>query len=186
MKYKDKEMMSQGAMSESPEVAMEIEIQSAEGADEMMYEEMAPSGNFSRKALNNLVKATNRLLPLFEQTPDYPQFGADISGPLPTDFVRVLAMFQGAVNAAVDADVLDEEMDFVMEDITDDQAIQALAGKIISIAGNRDFRSFLKNPPDIIEEEEIGEDQMMAEEGMPMTPESMTEEDIDSLFAGRM
>ena len=183
MQYKDKEMMmSEGDMMDSPQMSMEIEIQAAEGEDEMMYEEMAPMGKFSRKALNNLVKATNRLLPLFEQTPDYPQFDADIDGKLPTDFVRVLAMFQGAVNAAVDADVLDDEMDFVMEDMTDDQALMSIAGKITSIAGNREFRSFLKNPPEMMEEpeEEISGAEV-AMEGEEMSPEQM-----DKLFAGRI
>lgn len=182
MQYKDDNKMDKDMMGEEPVVALAVEIETAEGEDEMMYEEMAPSGRFSRKALNNLVKATNRLLPLFEQTPDYPQFDADLDGKLPTDFVRVLAMFQGAVNAAVDADVLDSEMDFVMEDMTDDMALQSIAGKITSIAGNRDFRSFLRNPPEMEEEpvEEVSGAET-AMEGEDMTPEQM-----DNLFAGRM
>ena len=182
MQYKDDNKMDKDMMGEEPVVALAVEIETAEGEDEMMYEEMAPSGRFSRKALNNLVKATNRLLPLFEQTPDYPQFDADLDGKLPTDFVRVLAMFQGAVNAAVDADVLDSEMDFVMEDMTDDMALQSIAGKITSIAGNREFRSFLRNPPEMEEEpmEEVSGAEA-AMEGEDMTPEQM-----DNLFAGRM
>jgi len=182
MQYKDDNKMDKDMMGEEPVVALAVEIETAEGEDEMMYEEMAPSGRFSRKALNNLVKATNRLLPLFEQTPDYPQFDADLDGKLPTDFVRVLAMFQGAVNAAVDADVLDSEMDFVMEDMTDDMALQSIAGKITSIAGNREFRSFLRNPPQMEEEPEMEESGAEAAmEGEDMTPEQM-----DNLFAGRM
>jgi len=180
MEYKEEKMMM--AEGPGPEVSLEVEVAAAEGEDEALYEELAPSGKFSRKSLNNLVKATNRLLPLFEQTPDYPQFDADIDGKLPTDFVRVLAMFQGAVNAAVDADVLDDEFDFVLEDLTDDQSIQAIAGKITSIAGNREFRSFLKNPPEI--EDELEEDISGAE--VAMEGEEMSPEQMDNLFAGRI
>ena len=185
MQYKDnpKRSMGDDMMAVEPAVALSVEIESAEGEDEMMYEEMAPSGRYSRKSLNNLVAATNRLLPLFEQTPDYPQFDGDLDGKLPTDFVRVLAMFQGAVNAAVDADVLDSEMDFVMEDMTDDTALQSIAGKITAISGNREFRSFLRNPPEI-EEEPDGEEISGAD--VAMEGEDMSSEQMDNLFAGRM
>tara|TARA_R110000868_G_scaffold125760_3_gene332002 strand:- start:4440 stop:4991 length:552 start_codon:yes stop_codon:yes gene_type:complete len=183
MQMKDKRMMEGEMMAEEPTVALAIEIESAEGEDEMMYEEMAPSGRYSRKQLNNLVAATNRLLPLFEQTPDYPQFDGDLDGKLPTDFVRVLAMFQGAVNAAVDADVLDSEMDFVMEDMTDDMALQSIAGKITAIAGNREFRSFLRNPPEMEDEPDMEE---VSGAETAMEGEDMSSEQMDNLFAGRM
>lgn len=49
-----------------PSMEMEIEIQGAEQDDESMFGQMAPKGRFTAKALNNLVKATNRMLPLFE------------------------------------------------------------------------------------------------------------------------
>ena len=73
-----------------------MEIQGAEQDDEMMFAQMSPKGNFTSKALNNLVKATNRLLPLFGQTPDYPMFEGNLTE-FPTEFVRVLTMFKGAV-----------------------------------------------------------------------------------------
>ena len=76
------EMMNQN----QPSMEMEIEIQGAEQEDESMFGEMAPKGRFTSKALNNLVKATNRLLPLFDQTPDYPSFESDITE-FPTDFL---------------------------------------------------------------------------------------------------
>ena len=78
-----------------PSMEIDVEIDQAEGDDEANFQEMAPKGRFTAKALNNLVKATNRLLPLFDQTPDYPSFEEDITE-FPTEFVRVLAMFQGA------------------------------------------------------------------------------------------
>ena len=51
------------------EEMMDAEIGAAEQDEEMAFAEMAPRGRFSAKALNNLVKATNRLLPKFGQTP---------------------------------------------------------------------------------------------------------------------
>lgn len=164
-------------MNEQEMPEMEIEIKTAEQDDESMYQNMAPKGNFSSKALNILVGATNKLLPLFGQSPDYPQFqeGAKV---LPTDFVRVLAMFQGATNQAVDADDVPAELDFMMEDLTDDRALVMLAGKLSKLATSKDFKQFLKNPP----MEEPMEEEAPAEEE-PVAP-SM--EETDKLFMGRM
>lgn len=172
---------------EQPEMELSIEVGAAEEKDEGMYEELAPQGRFSKKSLNNLVKATNRLLPLFEQTPDYPMFADGIDGKLPTDFVRVLSMFQGAVNSAVASDVIDAEMDFQLEDLIDDNSAMALAGKLTSLSGNRQFRSFLKEPQEgVVEEEVVAEEEMPMEEGGMKTPEQMTEEEMDAFLMGRL
>jgi hypothetical protein len=169
--------------NESPEVSLTVAVGEAEQSDEQMYSEMAPAGRYSAKALNNLVKATNRLLPLFDQDPSYPEFTSDLDGQLPTDFVRVLAMFQGAINAAVDFEVVDAEMDFLMEDLTDDELLNMLAGKLTSLAQNREFKQFLRNPP-MMEEEE--EEEMTSGAETAMEGEEMTDEQMDSLFASRM
>ena len=65
-------------MNENNMLNVESEIGAAEQLDEAMFEELAPRGDFSKKALNNLVAAANRLLPLFEQSGDYPTFDADV------------------------------------------------------------------------------------------------------------
>jgi len=183
MPNREKEaMMTEGEMPEG-EVAIAVEIETAEMDDEQMYADMAPKARnrpFSMKALNNLVGATNRLLPLFGQTPDYPQFDGDIDV-FPTDFVRVLAMFQGAINEACDLDMCDDEMDFVMEDITDDASINALAGKIDMMARDRDFKNYLRNPPETMEEEEDVSGAEMAMEG-----EEMSDQQMDDLFSERV
>jgi hypothetical protein len=169
------------------EMEIQIAVGDAEQADEQMYADMAPqSGNvpFSRKALNNLVKATNRLLPLFGQDPNYPEFAEDITV-FPTDFVRILAMFQGATNEAVSNDVLDVEMDWSMDTITDDQSINALAGKLTSLAQSKPFKQFLKEQPGELMEQEEEEAPSVEEEG-PKAPEEMTDEEMNNLFAGRM
>ena len=175
----NKEEMKMLGMSGDPqELDLSIEIGKAEEVDEDMYNQLAPRGKFSKKALNNLVTAANRLLPLFEQSPDYPMFEEDIQV-FPNDFVRVIGMFQAAVNYAVDSGDLDEEMDFELEDITDDRSIMLLAGKITKLAQDREFKKFLQNPPPEFDEE-TEEEEMQEEESMPSSDE------MDKFFAGRM
>lgn len=169
----DAEMMASGQPQE-----MELMIADAEQSDEDIFASIAPQGDFSAKALNQLVKATNRLLPLFGQEPTYPEFGEDVEV-FPTDFVRVLAMFQGAVNTAVDAEMIPEDMDFLMEEIRDDSDLTMLAGRLNSLAQARDFKEFLKNPP--LEEMEE-EEEVLAEQ----EENNMTEADIDAMFMERV
>ena len=68
-------------------------------------------------------------------------------------------------------------MDFQMEDLTDDMSLNLLAGKLTNLAKSKDFKMFLKNPP----EEEATEEETMKEEA----PEP-TSSEMDALFAGRM
>ena len=157
------------------------EVAAAEQDDEMAFEEMAPTGNFSAKSLNNLVKAANRLLPLFDQTPDYPQF-TNNEQRLPTDFVRVLAMFEGAIQDAIDKDMLDEEMGFAIEDITNDPMLNMVAGKISSVASSKDFRRYLKEIPDDMGEEMKREDEEMTEE----EDDEPNTRNVDALFLERL
>jgi hypothetical protein len=159
----------------------EVEIAQAEQDDEMAFEEMAPTGNFSAKSLNNLVKAANRLLPLFDQTADYPQF-TNNEQRLPTDFVRVLAMFEGAIQDAIDKDMLDEEMGFAIEEITNDPMLNMVAGKISSVASSKDFRRYLKEMPDEMGEEMAQNDE---EETEDLEDEPNTR-NIDALFLERL
>jgi hypothetical protein len=167
------EMMNQG----QPSMEMEIEIQGAEQEDESMFGEMAPKGRFTAKALNNLVKATNRLLPLFDQTPDYPAFDQDITE-FPTDFVRVLAMFEGAVSGAIEEDLIDDELDFDMGDITGDENVNMLAGKLNRLVNDRSFKKYLKGMSD--DQGEVTEDEE------PESEQGMEDKDVDALFMERM
>lgn len=159
------------------EIGMEKEIAQMEQEDESQYQAIAPKGNFSAKSLNMLVRATNKLLPLFGQTPDYPMFKDGVKV-FPTDFVRILGMFQGAVNQAVDSDSISEDYDFNMEELTNDAKVTFLAAKLSKLAGEKDFKQFLKEPP----EEEMTEEEAMEEE----TVAPPTEEETDKLFMGRM
>jgi len=154
-------------------------LNEAEQADEMNYEAMSPEGSFSKNALNALVKATNKLLPAFGQTPDYPTFSEDIAK-FPTDFVRVLAMFAGASGDAAEMEVIEPEMVVSLDNITDDRSIIQEAGRIDALARSKDFKKFLKEPmPEEEMEEESGAETAM--EG-----EEMSDGQMDALFMERM
>lgn len=150
------------------------DIEPLERADEELYATQAPTGNFTKAALNGLVTAVNKLLPLFSQTPDYPMFKEDV-GVLPTDFVRVLSMFIGAVDAALAAEVIEPELAFVLEDIVDDTTLHQVAGKITSLAKSKAFKKFLNEP--------------VPAPVAPVTPPVSSEPspvDIDALFEERL
>jgi len=149
------------------------ELEDAEEADSDMFEAMAPKGDFTARGLAPLVKATNRLLPLFGQEPDYPS--VPDTKVLPTDFTRILAMFKSAVDDAISKEVVDQEMAIMLDSIRDDSALMALAGKLDMLSRDKDFKRFLKEP---MEEEGMGTE--MSEE-MGMSPE---EEDM--MMAERM
>ena len=160
------------------EEMLDAEIGAAEQDEEMAFAEMAPKGRFSAKALNNLVKATNRLLPKFGQTPDYPSFEGDITE-FPTDFVRVFAMFQGATDDAVEQGIVDDEFAFEFEDISSDGNLMILAGKINKLASDKQYDRYLKNQPEAegVEEEVVDDE---------ATTEDMPPEEVDALFMERM
>jgi len=122
------------------------ELSEAEMADEEMVNSMAPTGQYTAKGLNALVNATNAVLPLFEQTPDYPKFSENLTK-LPTDFVRVLMMFQSAVDDAIAQEILPQDMAFDLTTARDDSALMSLAGKLSMISKSKDFKKFLKEPP---------------------------------------
>lgn len=154
------------------------EIEEAKAVDEEMFSEVAPRGRFSSKSLNALVDAANKLLPIFDQTGDYPKFDTGTYEVFPTDFVRVLSMFSQASRDAVSEDVVSPELVISLDGITDDNDVQVLSGKISGLASSREFKKWLKEPV----EEKV---EPIAEE-RPEGTGAMSEEDVDSLFLERM
>ena len=134
---------------------------------------------FHKKALNALVKATNKLLPLFGVSQAYAALPEDIKT-LPTDFVRILSMFSSAISDAIAADTIEPDMAFSLEDITDDTGLVQAAGKIGAVSGERAFKAFLKAPRKEAAAEEATGPEMA--EGMDMS-EGM---DSEELFMGRV
>lgn len=172
-------------MMNEPSMTIDVEIDKASEDEDRDFAEMSPKGRFSAKALNNLVKATNRLLPMFDQTPDYPSFDGDTTE-FPTDFVRVLAMFKGATDDAIEQGIVDDEYGFDFDEITGDANIQVLAGKINKLAGDKGFKRYLQSMPS---DEPEGEEMAVADadmEGAEDAEGPMKEEDMDALFMERM
>ena len=149
------------------------ELNELEMEDEDTYATMAPKGTFTSRALDPLVKNTNKLLVLFGQDPSYPKIMD--TNVLPTDFVRVLAMFVAAVDDAVEAGILNPEMKIDLGSIRSDAELMSLSGKIEMLARDREFKRFLQEEqPEEMEPEEAPEAEMM------------TEEDADKMMMERM
>ena len=176
-KMKDDKMVVIGIGSRAPEEPMGSELEQAEETDMALYEEMAPKGNFTSRGLAPLVKAANKLLPLFDQTGDYPPIGDTTT--IPTDFTRILAMFKSAVDDAVAKEVLNPEMAIMLDNVRDDSALMSLAGKLDMLSKDRGFKQFLKEP-----EETIGSDK--AEDAMEGEGMGMSTEEEDNLLMERM
>ena len=153
------------------------DVEMAEMADEEMFEAMAPKGDFTQRGLQPLVKATNKLLPMFGQSPDYPE--VEDTNVLPTDFTRVLAMFSAAVDEAIEDGIVSPEMQIDLTTIRDDSGLLTAAGKIDMLSQDREFKRYLSEEAP---EREAPEDMMeMEEEEMPMS-----EEDEDMMMMERM
>jgi len=149
------------------------ELNQLEMEDEDTYATMAPKGVFTSRALDPLVKNTNKLLVLFGQDPSYPKIMD--TDQLPTDFVRVLAMFVAAVDDAVEAGILNPEMKIDLGSIRSDAELMSLSGKIEMLARDREFKRFLQEEqPEEMEPEEAPEAEMM------------TEEDADAMMMDRL
>ena len=159
-----------------PEAPVNEMLDDLEETDEALYDKMAPTGDFSKKSLSNLVSATNRLLPAFGQSPDYPTFAEDLTK-LPTDFVRVISMFADAVDDAVEAEVVGSDMSLSLDAITDDLSLTSAASKLDALSRNKEFKKFLREPYAKSESKEKPE---MEEEKV------MDEATMDSLMMDRM
>jgi len=172
----------------TPDEKMELEKMRAqamtrqgevEESEDELYGASSPKGKFTGKALNGLVEATNRLLPLFGLNDKYDRFGSGTITSLPPEFVRLLTMFSKAMADAIDAGILPEDAMIDMKIVVDDNGLQALAGRLGMAAKSPGFKRFLlrKVSESAPEAEEEGE------EGMS---EEMGSEDMDKLMMERM
>tara|TARA_R110000787_G_scaffold226185_5_gene333985 strand:- start:2452 stop:2964 length:513 start_codon:yes stop_codon:yes gene_type:complete len=163
------------------EVNLEEELSSVmgevQGEEDALFADAAPRGDFHMKSLNALVGSVNRALPMFDQEL-YPKFSEDIQV-LPQEFVRVLGMIGQAADDAVTAGIVEAELNYSLDEITDDAALTTAASKIDALSRNKDFKKFLTEPAP---EEEIGsiEEEVVAEEVEPPV------EEIEDLFAARI
>ena len=160
-----------------------------EGKEDMLYAQASPKGKFSDKSLNALVQATNRLTPLFGIKDTYPSFEKGMQTELPSEFVRLLSMFKAAISDAIDQGILPEDAMIDLSVITDDNGIQALAGRIGMAAKSGGFKRFLNQKTTAVKESPYEDTSYEAD--MPMNSkahaaEEMSEEGTNKLFQSRM
>lgn len=157
----------------------ELELQEAsEDAvteEDALFAEMAPVGDFSVRSMRILVKALNKVLPLFD-LPVMEEYKEDVDS-LPVDLTRVLSMIsQSTLDASAREDI-EAELQFSLDDITSDADLKVLSGKLESLSKNKDFKKFLKEPaPEAAEVVDATEDDATGEP---------TEAQIDELFSQR-
>jgi hypothetical protein len=161
-----------------------------EAKEDEMYSGASPKGKFSGKALNALVDATNRLLPLFGIKDSYDRFGPGPQTTLPPEFVRILTMFAKAIDDAVDAGVLPEGTEVDLGLITDDSGLQSLAGRVGLASKSSQFKRFLMRKVENAVPENPEEDTSYESKGTEGTEagnaEEMSESGTDKLFKNRM
>ena len=158
------------------EVELEIKVGEIEGEEEGLYQDMSPTGRFSKGALNSLVQVHNQVSKLFGMDP-YASFDADQES-FPGAFTKEISMIIDAADDAAEAEVIDMEMVPSLENITTDKDVALLSGKIGMLAKSKDFKKFLAEPGE--EKEEMPEAEMAPAEG------DMSEADMDKLFSERM
>ena len=156
-----------------------------EDKEDTLYAQASPKGKFSDKSLNALVQATNRLTPLFGIKDTYPSFEKGMQTELPSEFVRLLSMFKAAISDAIDQGILPEDAMIDLSVITDDNGIQALAGRIGMAAKSGGFKRFLNQKTGgaksaRMEETDTEEDATDAPSG------PMSEDATNKLFQSRM
>ena len=132
-------------------------IDQAGAEDEQMIMELAPVGDFSKSSVDRLVKAVNKMVPLFGGDPvsapdgDLQQF--------PEDLTRYLAMILTATEAAVQADIIDPELLVSLDDLQDDRGITMLTARLEMLLKNREFKKFLQTPIEEPVVEEVMEEE---------------------------
>lgn len=130
-----------GQMGISPELIQRGK-QAAEGIDKeisITLEAAAPEGKYSAKSLQDITKALNSILKMF-QAPALPMPEEDIEGSLPQEHINAIMM----INAAIRDSGIGEELS--LEELTDDRALKIAAGKLDSLSKDSGFKSFLAKP----------------------------------------
>jgi len=138
--------------------------------------EFSPSGEFSKSAMNDLVKVALKLQPMFGLEADYPTFDTDITD-FPIEFVRLLLMFKQAVDDAIAEGILDDELAFSLDEVYDDTDVKLITNRLTSASRSKPFKKFLTKAAPKEEEEEVDE--------LEVIPESAGPSD-DDLFLQRL
>ena len=168
-------------LEELKQSVMEKEDAVGEMEDEM-YAGAAPKGTFSPKAMNALVDAINRVVPLFGMEDKLPKVKSTLTE-FPPEVMRILSMFQAAGSDAVEADMLPEEALLDFTGVVDDSTVMMLAGKLNMMEKHKPFKKFLARPG---KGKEMEKEISVEIEVEPAGEKEMSEEDMDSMFMSRM
>jgi len=144
-----------------------------------IFEDAAPVGEFSQDALNDVVAALNKVLPMFDME-QYPEFTSDMPQ-LPGEFVKQLGMVQAASTDAGTAELPD------ISSMTDDEDLRLLAGSLETLADDGNFVRFLKSRPGAQPEAEaeVEEDPKKKSKGKKKKKPEDEDEGIDDMFTAR-
>ena len=141
--------------------------------------DMAPEGDFSVEAINDVVEELNRVLPKFGMEPF--DLVTSTDGMFPAEILQALMM---VAQASQDARILDlgENLDAMSAD----QDLRILAGKRKSLAGSSDFDRFLATEAPRIAESAAPEE--APDEPLPAAPPTSGGglPSDDELFAARI
>jgi len=152
---------------------MEEATAEADMAQEEEYESLSPSGEFSKSAMNGMIKEYNKVMPVFGLD-KYENVAEDMQV-FPADLTRGFAMISSATQDALEADAIDSELLITLDGVSDDRDLLVLSGKLGLLAKSKDFKRYLRESP-AEEEEEVSVEDTMQE---PVA-------DLDALFASRM
>lgn len=150
---------------EMRQVADEVDMKTDDA-----YASTSPVGEFHMSALNSMVQALNRVVPLFG-VPEIQPFTEDATS-FPPEIMRALTMVK---NAAEDSGA--QEFDLVR--VKQDRDLLLLAGKLTALAKDRAFKDFLVAParPKAAPTEQVGKS--------ASTEAPPSDADMNELFASR-
>jgi len=154
--------------------------------EDAMFTDVGPKGKYSAKSFNAVIDAANKLGVIFGIEDGMPRVKEDQTQ-FPPDFVRLLAMFADAIDDGIEEGALPEEVSIAGLRPVDDPGLTVLASKLTMAGKSKDFKRFLAKPKKYEEEKgsPIAAEEMGSDEN-EMAPESMTPDQMDSMFAARM
>jgi len=170
--------------------AMKSQVSTAENEvgklEDAMFTDVGPKGKYSAKSFNAVIDAANKLGVIFGIEDGMPRVKEDQTQ-FPPDFVRLLAMFADAIDDGIEEGALPEEVSIAGLRPVDDPGLTVLASKLTMAGKSKDFKRFLAKPKKYEEEKgsPIAAEEMGSDEN-EMAPESMTPDQMDSMFAARM
>tara|TARA_R110000868_G_scaffold34998_4_gene125776 strand:+ start:5181 stop:5684 length:504 start_codon:yes stop_codon:yes gene_type:complete len=154
-----------------PDPLGQIAINDKTARDSQM-ESIAPQaiGTFSPNAMNKLVVAWNKASKLFGIAETYPTF-SEPQKAFPIEFTKLLVMTSKAIEDAVAAQAVSEDLLLDLPNTKKDQDVVLLAAKVEQIAKSPGFKAFLLETPEpteeVLEEEPkpestpVGDDELM-------------------------